>query len=184
MYITCSNDYLKAPLLGSYSSARSRWTSACPNQILMPDVSFQTSKCDFATPTEAWWEGEYGTPAQQVLKGVITFGVTWQYDDNGQRINTLADAKAAEGKIRLAAIYLNPFLSAYDGTYEAWGVPEFSSTDKIKLLAHELGHAMGMGHSNVGPKAVTNASIMKSQFSSQSSSPQSYDKNEVTRLMP
>lgn len=49
-----------------------------------------------------------------------------------------------------AIVYVDPSLTDWYGDFEL----KFT-------LVHELGHVLGLGHSNTGPNAISDASVMR-----------------------
>ena len=185
LYITCSNDYFTGCCSSYYTNGRSIWTAGTGSTyITLPDESSSTAKCDFSSPTENWWNSNYGDPANTVWNGYIIYGITWMWDTDSVRIYNYSTAYSSTKRIGAAIIYVNPHPDAFDGSYEDFGFSEVSVARQKALLAHELGHVMGLGHSDVGYYAVNDASLMKSSLDSISLSRTSYDLSELQAHIP
>lgn len=70
----------------------------------------------------------------------------------GENILDRTDALSASSRtMTYAIVYVDPSLTDWYGDFEL----KFT-------LVHELGHVLGLGHSNTGPNAISDASVMRS----------------------
>lgn len=175
LYVTCSNDYLTGTLASAYPTAMAKWYNSCPSTVFMADVTSTTSKMDFLTPTQSYWKQKIGTPTEELLNYRITFAYTELYDTNSLFINTVSTAQASTKRIGSAAVYVNPYPDAFDGTHADDGITAFTADQKAKLLAHELGHVMGLGHCDAVYNIFSGSSIMRVDFYDEASSPAAHD---------
>jgi hypothetical protein len=132
-YIKVNQDYIVQTnfLLESYvDSARARWNNAS-SRVYAIHASFSTSNVDYATPTESYWISRVG---EDYKYSVIAFADLVNL--NGVYLSQ-SNIASANRDVKYAAIYVSP----YDTTWD-----NYTSTHRIKILAHEMGHAFCLGH--------------------------------------
>jgi hypothetical protein len=158
-YLKCNNDYISGAFENNYSDALSAW-NASGIQCYAIDHDFSGSKVDFCTPTSTWWQNNMSP---------YVIGVCYLTNEDGEQLNelTLSQLETCNNMIRYAGVYLNP---DFDDS-EAW---------EKKILVHEMGHVMGLGHP---PTSFSPNSIMK-QGELSYSTPQTHDIDDVNAKYP
>jgi hypothetical protein len=126
LLLKTSDDYLNGPLADNYSPMRVCWNGSY-SPVLTQDVPFANSTVDYCTPTTTWWDNNnYGS----------IWAMTYLYDTNNDLVMSYNQALASTGSIHYAAIYVNPYPARLPS----------SSTTQTKILVHEAGHALCLGH--------------------------------------
>ena len=90
-----------------------------------------------AVPSQDWWD----STVKKSSTFSTVFGYTCVFDSNGDQI-TAATWPNSTQKIRIANIYYNPDSTQY--FYEIGH--DFTAIHYKTIIAHEIGHALGFGH--------------------------------------
>jgi hypothetical protein len=153
--VPCANLGLDSTYSGNYQNTLSNWSLNSNNYVLSYNTLPEYSKVDFSS---------YATAEQwPALFGSSTAAFTLHYDSVWDCFETDGEY-AADMKIHYVQIVTNPGLNYY----VVW-----IGTDKV--LGHELGHAVGMGHT----LDTSTASIMRNGQVSWNT-PQDYDRSVLS----
>ena len=113
-----------------------------------------------------------------------TLARTRLYDTQGNLINTASAAQSSLGFIKEADIYLNPSLNAISSNGSGGSVSGTTLDDRIKkVIAHEMGHAMLLGHSDrsgYAPIGSTVPSLMRQGYYNGSTIPLAPAAHEIS----
>lgn len=113
---------------------------------------------DYASASHSYWDS-LGLP-------YFTLAITFPHDTNGKKISNCQDALNSNRSINYAQIYFSPKISADNATFRS------------KVIAHELGHVMGLGHV---PDGASYHSIMK-QGDVGYKTPQSHERTDLNSM--
>ncbi len=120
-----SDEILDSNLASFYTSALSHWNSNSAGVTSWVDTPFATSNVDFGTPINwAWGDTVYGQTFIRNSSG------EWFVDTNG------VNGNFTSGKITYAQVHIKSEL-AKSGSYH-----------KNFILRHEMGHVVGLGHTD------------------------------------
>ncbi|WP_141136625.1 hypothetical protein [Paenibacillus herberti] len=161
--LNANGDYLKAPYIDNFGSSVSNWMNSS-SPVVAYSVSFSTSTVDLTTPTQTSWDNagiSYYAAAVAIL-----------YDSAGAQIMTYSQAQNSNKMITYGAVWCNP-----DGNYA--GPTEL---DQTKILTHELGHIMGLGHPEMyNPIPASTMSVMR-QSALGFSTPQAHENSDIRTM--
>lgn len=146
-HLEMNGDYLNSNSSHLYNTVSSMWSSYS-SKVKVDKVSFGSSTVTLATPTQSNWDIRWGGSS---LISKQYWGVCENKTTDGVVLKTTSDAKNSSKKIANATIYISPYNNTFD-----------SDNHRMAVLVHEIGHALGLGHSNTDHYPTTVDSIMKS----------------------
>ncbi len=127
-----------SPYRSNVSPALGIWNypSTTLNVRCKYESSFSNSTVDIVTTNDKFWE-------ELVGYNLFYDAVTVCTDTNGYQIIGGAGTTNSNGKIKYAAIYINP----NDGIYLTY-------QSRVYTLGHEIGHAFGIAHAPSSIKSI------------------------------
>lgn len=158
-YMKMNGDKLKYPFSNYYSVAKSAWPNASA-RVQVVQSAFNSSTIDLVSPTQEAWKIIVGEDNYADAQGYCQ-----RFSTDGVKINSTSAAKNSSRRISSAAVYVTPFYGN-------------NETYNKKILVHEIGHALGLGHPHDGPYATSVKSVMN-QGSLGFYTPQAHDINDL-----
>ena len=128
-----NGDSLTSEYAKYYDDVRKAWPNASA-RVSVTHVDFNSSNVDIATASKAAWDERWKEYATEI-RGICDMTST-----DGYELKTPADVLQSSRQIRYAGILYTPYTSEFQ-----------NETYMKKTMVHEIGHALGLGHPNLGP---------------------------------
>ena len=141
-----------------FTTSVGAWPSVT-NAVATTETTTGYSNVDITTPSQTSWDQLTGVYSQY-----YTAFTMFTTTDNIQVIGDADKLKSTTRVIKYALIYFNPE-ELFLGT----------NMHKKATIVHELGHVLGLGHTNEGPNSLNVSSIMNQNQSFTYFLPQNHD---------
>ena len=161
-YININGSYLNTIYASYYSDAISAWPNAS-GRVSITNVSFSISNVDMATASEYYWNNRFGG----YLECREYMGITDNKSTDGYVINS-NNVQNCSKIVNYSNILLTPYTSDYD-----------DSGHMKKVMVHEIGHVLGLGHPNTNYDVTNEASVMRQGTYDGYYTPRSHDINDL-----
>lgn len=162
-YLKVNADYLSSAYSTHYVNATNAWPSAT-TKVAVARVSFSDSNVDILTPITQWWDNRFG-----YFDKYNVYGTTEITTTDNKIIRTTTDAKNSTKLLKYGHVYMSPYPDKLS-----------SENHKLQTMIHELGHVLGLGHSNLIYYPSNDPSIMRSGGYPGYSTIQQHDKNDIS----
>ncbi len=161
-YLRINGDYLDSGYYSHYNVVLNAWPNASA-RVSVSNSDFYSSNVDLTTASESYWENRFTTNGLWLVLGACDSTST-----DGYQLNSESNALASSKLINYSSVLYNPYTSVYDNT-----------THLRKTMVHEIGHALGLGHSNTDYYPVSDPSIMRQRTTETYYVPQTHDINDL-----
>ncbi len=148
------------------------WSSSCPNEVNIQSGTFNSSNVLLSTPTITYWDNAFGSWSSLIYgitQSTTSDSVTFGGFNGSQDWGTLNNSSK---QFVSSAVFISPYLDSSNESFLMQAT-----------LTHELGHTLGLGHSdnpNNNPISTTTKSIMRMDVSSLTyNTPQNHDKTDI-----